>query len=255
MSRKLLKFALTEAGGDESNVSLDTGWLRLDKTVARSPTIHELAELKRKLGNVGILGMPQHWAHYDNKSQVHLHVLRERDSERLEVENAFLATLRRPYFDMEVEIVGVERVQNLPLLQAYMVKRQSIFDREAHNLPSSLEEEEKQRILDRMEKKWLFHGTCKEVMQKIIAQGFNRSFCGRHATAFGRGVYFARDASYSAKRKYAKPDNDGVRRVIVSQVVVGEYCRGRVSSLNRHLPASEGQFLIHTIYFSFPVSA
>jgi hypothetical protein len=33
-------------------------------------------------------------------------------------------------------------------------------------------------------------------------QGFNRSFAGQNATLFGKGVYFAANASYSADDTY-----------------------------------------------------
>ena len=48
-------------------------------------------------------------------------------------------------------------------------------------------------------------GTNVEVVQKLMQQGFNRSFCGKNATVYGKGVYFARDAEYSAHAIYAVP--------------------------------------------------
>ncbi len=55
-------------------------------------------------------------------------------------------------------------------------------------------------------------------------QGFNRSFCGKNATMYGKGVYFARDASYSSN--YTSPDAQGVHFMFLCRVVVGEYCQG-----------------------------
>ena len=43
-----------------------------------------------------------------------------------------------------------------------------------------------------------FHGTDEDTAKKIMQQGFNRNFSGLNATYYGKGVYFARDASYSA---------------------------------------------------------
>ena len=68
-------------------------------------------------------------------------------------------------------------------------------------------------------------------MPKIIQQGFNRSFCGKNATAYGKGVYFARDASYSASTTYSRPDSIGVQRMFLCRVVVGEYCQGKNNML------------------------
>jgi len=73
--------------------------------------------------------------------------------------------------------------------------------------------------------------TDKETADKIVVQGFNRSFCGKNATVYGQGVYFARDASYSCQTKYARRDKAGVQRVFLARVVIGEYCKGDSSMI------------------------
>lgn len=45
---------------------------------------------------------------------------------------------------------------------------------------------------------------------------------------YGKGVYFARDASYSAYPKYSVPDSKGRQYMLACRVVVGEYCSGKV---------------------------
>merc|ERR1712167_118425 len=57
----------------------------------------------------------------------------------------------------------------------------------------------------RFERRWLFHGTDQDTVPKITQQGFNRSFCGKNATAYGKGVYFALNSSYSACDQYSPP--------------------------------------------------
>jgi len=64
-------------------------------------------------------------------------------------------------------------------------------------------------------------------IEKIIQQGFNRSFCGKNATMYGKGVYFARDASYSSHDTYSPPDGSGLKHILACSVVVGEFCRGK----------------------------
>ncbi|KAH8072489.1 platelet-activating factor acetyltransferase [Aureococcus anophagefferens] len=86
-------------------------------------------------------------------------------------------------------IVAVERIQNVGAWQSFAVKRES-------------------------------------VLEKIVQQGFNRSFCGKNATFYGKGVYFARDASYSTNKTYAVPDQNGVQHMFYVRVTVGEYCKG-----------------------------
>ena len=46
------------------------------------------------------------------------------------------------------------------------------------------------------------HRCSSDLAPKILQQGFNRSFCGKHNTLYGKGVYFARDASYSTYPLY-----------------------------------------------------
>ena len=46
----------------------------------------------------------------------------------------------------------------------------------------------------------LFHGTSPDsVVQAIFRQNFDPRLCGRNMVAYGKGSYFARDASYSDK--------------------------------------------------------
>merc|ERR1712100_291224 len=83
----------------------------------------------------------------------------------------------------------------------------------------------------RFERQWLFHGTDETTVPKIIQQGFNRAFCGKNATAFGKGVYFARDASYSSSTTYSKPNSRGIQHMFLCRVVIGEYCQGKRDAL------------------------
>ncbi|XP_078489839.1 protein mono-ADP-ribosyltransferase PARP15-like [Ciona intestinalis] len=74
--------------------------------------------------------------------------------------------------------------------------------------------------------KELFHGTRFDVAEKIYVQGFDRNFAGANATVYGKGVYFAVDATYSSG--YAKPDpnNSNHCKMFLADVVTGEYCTG-----------------------------
>ncbi|XP_076818034.1 uncharacterized protein LOC143463447 [Clavelina lepadiformis] len=73
----------------------------------------------------------------------------------------------------------------------------------------------------------LFHGTSADVCQKVYKDGFDRSYAGKNATMYGRGVYFAKTAQYS--NGYATPDANGQRRMFLAEVVTGEYCQGNQS--------------------------
>ena len=47
------------------------------------------------------------------------------------------------------------------------------------------------------------------------------------ATVYGIGVYFAKDALYSARSNYSPPDGNGHRYMYLTRVLVGEYTVGR----------------------------
>ena len=73
----------------------------------------------------------------------------------------------------------------------------------------------------------VFHGCPSDVVPKILQQGFNRSFCGANATLYGKGVYFARDASYSTYPLYCKPDAQGVQTCFLVRAVIGDWCKAK----------------------------
>jgi len=225
IARELVRIA--SEGVADSNVFTDTGWFPLDLT--EIPTGEELALLQKKVGDTGTLDPPPNWDDIVDPTVVQRHKLREGDPERNNVVKAFKSTLKPPGFPKKVKVVGVERIQNLAMWQSYVVKRQTICYRETgfQGGDASADSAAAQRqALERIERSWLFHGTNVEVLEKILQQGFNRSFCGKNATMYGKGVYFARDASYSAYPTYSMPDAKGVQYMMACRVIVGEYCPG-----------------------------
>ncbi len=73
----------------------------------------------------------------------------------------------------------------------------------------------------------MWHGTHPRYIRTIATLGFRREFTKRHV--YGLGVYFAADAAYSAHADYAKPDDQGVRRVLLCRVACGVPSIGRQS--------------------------
>lgn len=122
----------------------------------------------------------------------------------------------------QVEIVSVRRVQNLPLLRSHLALKETMLAR--GDMPKT-----------ELERPAMFHGSDADSARKIVQQGFNRSFCGKNATAYGKGVYFARDARYSCDKQYARPDADGLQHIFIVSVLVGWYCRGVA---NARVPAA-----------------
>ena len=79
---------------------------------------------------------------------------------------------------------------------------------------------------------YLFHGTDhKTIFNGIITNGFNRIFNSRYA--YGNGVYFARDASYSITycTKEKKRTRYNYQYMLYCRVIIGDYCIG--SSLKK----------------------
>lgn len=51
------------------------------------------------------------------------------------------------------------------------------------------------------------------------------------AVCYGRGVYFARDAKYSASSTYSPADAQGNRYMYLAKVLVGQYAVGKSSMI------------------------
>ncbi|XP_078603220.1 protein mono-ADP-ribosyltransferase PARP14-like [Branchiostoma floridae x Branchiostoma japonicum] len=136
----------------------------------------------------------------------HIVSLQQTSPEYMKVEQNFLASV-----GYNPQIVSISRVQNEAKYKAYMLE---LKEREKRLGKSAIE-------------KVLYHGTAHDVVDNINQGGFNRSYCGKNATVYGKGMYFARNASYSAQAKYSPPDSQGNKYVYQARVIVGEYTTGK----------------------------
>uniref|UniRef100_A0A1X7UHJ5 Poly [ADP-ribose] polymerase n=1 Tax=Amphimedon queenslandica TaxID=400682 RepID=A0A1X7UHJ5_AMPQE len=125
-------------------------------------------------------------------------------------ETAFNKTMTGSY----TQILSIQRLQNPTLYKQYAVRKKEM---EKHN-PKGHQNE-----------RLLWHGTSPDTLDKINTRGFDRNFAGKNATYYGKGVYFARDASYS--HGYTSPDANGVRHMYYTLVLTGEFTRGDTSML------------------------
>ncbi|KAI4902270.1 hypothetical protein NFI96_023387, partial [Prochilodus magdalenae] len=105
----------------------------------------------------------------------------------------------------------IQRIQIKGLWQRYSVLKQAVDKK----YPNQTNEQ------------FLYHGTTKEICQKINSTGFNRSFCGRNAVAHGEGTYFAKEAWYSCHDQYSNPDESGFKYIYRARVVTGSPCKSR----------------------------
>ncbi|XP_068128192.1 protein mono-ADP-ribosyltransferase TIPARP-like [Hyperolius riggenbachi] len=75
--------------------------------------------------------------------------------------------------------------------------------------------------------RYLFHGTSPSHLKAICTQNFDPRVSGRHATIYGKGSYFARDASYS--HNYSPPTEEGDHYMFLAKVLVGRPALGNPS--------------------------
>ncbi|KAM9204062.1 protein mono-ADP-ribosyltransferase PARP12-like isoform 1-T1 [Mergus octosetaceus] len=76
------------------------------------------------------------------------------------------------------------------------------------------------------DERFLFHGTSKKHIDAICQQNFDWRICGLHGTVYGKGSYFARDASYSDN--YCREDSSP-KTMFLARVLVGEFTLGNSS--------------------------
>ncbi|KAM6223949.1 protein mono-ADP-ribosyltransferase PARP14 [Rhynchocyon petersi] len=110
-------------------------------------------------------------------------------------------------------ILKIERIQNPDLWNCYQAKKKTM------DAKNSLTVNEK----------ILFHGTDANSVPHVNQNGFNRSYAGKNATAFGKGTYFAVNANYSAQDTYSQPDANGNKHMYYVRVLTGVYTVGEKS--------------------------
>lgn len=101
-------------------------------------------------------------------------------------------------------IVWIEENQNPTLLAAYENRKKEIA-----------------KVASINEVHW-FHGTKEENITKIAMEGFDPAF--NKASAYGKGTYFAKNASYS--NSYMLSNNQGISFMFLCDVLMGKPCMG-----------------------------
>ncbi|NXJ01116.1 PAR12 polymerase, partial [Psophia crepitans] len=86
--------------------------------------------------------------------------------------------------------------------------------------------------------KLLFHGTNVSFMEAICIHNFDWRICGSNGTNYGKGSYFARDASYS--HAYCQPVVK-TKSMFVARVLVGEFVKGNANYVRP--PTKSGNWL------------
>lgn len=198
----------------------ETGWFPLSCTELATAT--HLAKLQEQMGAGAAMALdaPPHWTNVKDALVAERHTLPD-GTEKNGAVKAFMKSLG----GSNIKVVSVERIQNMAMWQSYAVKRQGMMTRDKST------SKDVGKIDSRSEKRWLFHGTSADTVPKIIQQGFNRGFAGKNATAFGKGVYFAQNSSYSASTTYSPPDRNQVQQMFLCRVLTGFTCKGNANQL------------------------
>uniref|UniRef100_A0A8C5MY84 Poly [ADP-ribose] polymerase n=1 Tax=Leptobrachium leishanense TaxID=445787 RepID=A0A8C5MY84_9ANUR len=108
------------------------------------------------------------------------------------------------------QISKIRRIQNVGLWQKYAFIKFTID----------------QLYPNHENEKHLYHGTDYKTTEKINMHGYNRAFCGKNATSFGKGTYFAKNALYSCNDTYSVKDETGEKHVYQAAVITGKWCLG-----------------------------
>ncbi|XP_078735513.1 protein mono-ADP-ribosyltransferase PARP14-like isoform X1 [Lampetra fluviatilis] len=127
---------------------------------------------------------------------------------------------KQPGFQIE----EITQIQNHSLWQLYMTKKKEM---DKANKPNT-----------QLNERILFHGTALTTCNTVNTNGFNRSYCGKNATCYGNGVYFAVSASYSAQPTYSPAESDGSKYMYRARVLTGDFTTGKQGMIE---PPTKGQ--------------
>ncbi|KAM9311443.1 protein mono-ADP-ribosyltransferase PARP12-like [Gastrophryne carolinensis] len=119
-----------------------------------------------------------------------------------------------------ITIQSIERIQNQALWDVYLWQKEQMKKRRGREVTE----------------RQVFHGTSANLVDAICQQNFDWRICGAHGTAYGKGDYFARDASYS--HNYCRSADSSQCTMFVARVLVGDSTRG--SSTYLRPPAKPG---------------
>ncbi|XP_071171398.1 protein mono-ADP-ribosyltransferase PARP14-like [Mytilus edulis] len=202
-----------EASGVKYIIDLNT----MKEYPVNDPTDTEEVIRREKLKGADIFSLPSEWD--DNNDQnLKVITLLNSSQEFMDVVKLFKTSVFNGQYKTQFnastfKVTTIERIQNISLYQMYAAKRKLIKDQ---NQNSNVVAEQQ-----------LWHGTGSDAVPSIIMYGYNRSYCGKNGTWFGYGVYFANDASYSA-RNWVSPGGvtTSVSQIFLSKVLTGKYCKG-----------------------------
>ncbi|KAH3846138.1 hypothetical protein DPMN_088434 [Dreissena polymorpha] len=156
------------------------------------------------------VALPTSWVPWDVAHPFELVQLSLDDKDFIEVSASFFKTASPDQFTL----TAVSRIQNHALLSGFNNHEKVMLNNQ-------------RRLGDRnpVDKRPLFHGTDSlDTVRGICINNFDFRLCGKNATIYGQGAYFARDAKYS--HQYTKVDQNMERFMLQANVLIGYYTKG-----------------------------
>ncbi|XP_051998490.1 LOW QUALITY PROTEIN: protein mono-ADP-ribosyltransferase PARP14-like [Xyrauchen texanus] len=172
----------------------------------------ESCRIKRSLhgdSDTAIIQTPPTWSKMDGKD-LEIIMIKSDSEEYKKIQTDFLNSSKHKDVS-PVQVLQIDRIQSQSQWHRYCVLKQAV-DKKYPKQPNE---------------HLLYHGTTKDICQKINKNGFNRSFCGRNAVVHGDGTYFAKDAWYSCHDQYSNPDDKGQKYIYRARVVTGSPCKSK----------------------------
>ncbi|XP_041057587.1 protein mono-ADP-ribosyltransferase PARP12-like isoform X2 [Carcharodon carcharias] len=193
--------------------------LGTQRDVRRRPKFVSEQDVENQIQNQGKPGQEQSGttqgkcipAHWDKSvpadMEYKLVLLPESSEEYKQVQALFQRTMRNNV------IRKIERIQNQALWEVFQWQKEQM-----KKVSNGTDVAERQ----------LFHGTDPQYIEAICQQNFDWRICGVHGTTYGKGSYFARDASYS--HNYCRRGQTTMT-MFVARVLVGQFVKGSSSYL------------------------
>ncbi|KAK2850420.1 hypothetical protein Q7C36_009203 [Tachysurus vachellii] len=128
-------------------------------------------------------------------------------------------------------VLSIQRVQNPRMWKNYQNNKQYMEQMNGHQ----------------NNERMLFHGTREESINHINQNGFNRSYAGKNAAVYGKGTYFALNASYSAQNTYSVPNAQGQKHMYYCKVLAGDYTLGNSAMIDPPAKTANGTDLYDTV--------
>eukprot|EP00483_Globobulimina_turgida_P012843 UN12867 len=172
-----------------------------------------VTNIDSKSGQIGVKwdgirnGDEEYWIHSDNRKEC-------AKFDTHGVKKLFFATLLASKYKI-IEVVDISNKNNMNIYESILRGKCKEAKKESWKM-----------------EKYLFHGIRSaaagvDALQKIIKNGFDRSY--NKVGVYGKGTYFAKNASYSVKGGYCGKDRNGLYFVLLCRVLVGEYIVGKQS--------------------------